>query len=138
MREDVLQFIKEHQECVLATVAPSVQPEAAVILFAVDNELNFYFSTKKEYRKYGNLLKNKKAAIVVGLSGKDPRTVQAEGEVEMFESEGDIAMAKEMLKQNPAMAPFLDMPLVFMRLKPTWLRFLDETKGGIDNFQQII
>ena len=138
MKEDVLKFIKEHKECVLATVSPSGQPEAAIILFAVTGDLVFYFGTKKEYRKFSNISKDKRVALVVGTSGSDPRTVQAEGEIEILDSESGAAEAKEVLKTNPAMVPFLDLPLVYLRLKPNWLRFLDETKGGTDNFEQII
>ena len=138
MKEEVLKFIRDHQECVLATIAPSGQPEAATVLFAVDDNFTFYFGTKKEYRKYKNLLENGNVAVVVGTSGKDPRTAQIEGKVEMLNDEHGITAAKEVLKQNPAMVPFLSLPLVYLQLKPTWLRYLDETKGEIDNFQQVL
>ena len=75
---------------------------------------------------------------VVGVSGKDPRTVQAEGRITLLESAADVEKAKEILKTNSAMVPFLELPLVYMRLTPSWLRYLDETKGDIDAFQQII
>ena|SRR3989338_4018997 len=138
MKEEVLKFIREHAECVLATIHADGRPEAAVVLFAIDDDFNFYFGTKKEYRKYANLLKNDNAAVVVGVSGKDPRTVQVEGKITMLESAVDVEKAKEILKTNSAMVPFLELPLVYMRLTPSWLRYLDETKGDIDAFQQII
>lgn len=137
MKEEALQFIKSHAECVLATASPEGQPEAAVVLFSVDNDFKFYFGTRKEYRKYGNLLKNNKTAVVVGTSGKDPRTVQIEGVMEILENPEDIEKARQILRQNLAMIPFLEMPLVLMRLNPTWARYLDGTKGP-ENFQQII
>ncbi len=138
MREDVLKFIREHAECVLATTHENGRPEAATVLFAVDDDFTFYFGTKKEYRKYSNLLKNSAVAAVVGINGKDPRTAQIEGEMELLSDPADIEKAKGVLRTNPAMVPFLDLPLAYMRLKPSWLRFLDETKGDIDAFQQII
>lgn len=137
--KEVLDFVKAHPECVLATSSLDGKPEAATVLFAVDDDFTFYFGTAEKYRKYSNLLKNKKVAIVVGVNGKDPRSVQADGEIEMIEKESEIAKTKEFFaEQNPAMKPFLSWPLKFFKVKPFWLRWLDETKGSAENYQQII
>lgn len=65
--------------------------------------------------------------------------MQVEGAMEPIEGEAEIAKIKVFFaERNPAMKPFLAWPLKFFRLKPVWLRFLDETKGGAENFQQII
>ena len=139
IKEEVLQFLKGRPECVLATLSPDGKPEAATVLFAVDDEFTFYFGTSEKYRKYQNLLKNRQAAIVVGVMASDPRSAQIEGEMEPITEEADVVKTKEFFtERNPAMKPFLNWPLKFFRLKPTWLRFLDETKGGAENFQQII
>lgn len=138
MKENTLKFIREHPECVLATVDRDGRPEAATVLFAIDDSFCFYFGTKKEYRKYRNLTNNDNAAVVVGVNGKDPRTVQAEGKIKILTESADIEKAKETLRTNPAMVPFLELPLVYMQLVPSWLRYLDETKGDIDAFEQII
>lgn len=139
LRTEVLKFMRAHPACVLATTASGGQPEAATVLFAVDDDFSLYFGTDRQYRKYANLLANRKAAVVVGTSPEDPREVQIEGEIEILESSGDAEGVKKIFEsKNPAMVPFLKLPLVFMRLRPVWMRFLDETKGGINNFQQII
>ena len=139
MNNEVLEFIRSNPECVLATSSPDGQPEAATVLFAVSDDFTFYFGTMKNYRKFGNLLKNKKVAVVVGVRGSNPRTVQAEGEVEILENEDDIDAAKKIFEEkNPAMKSFMSLSLVYLRLKPRWLRYQDETKGGADNFKQII
>lgn len=139
LKEEVLEFLKAHPECVLATSSPDGKPEAATVLFAVDDEATFYFGTSEKYRKYQNLLVNKKVAIVVGVSGKDPKSAQAEGEVEMIEGEAEITKTKEFFaERNPAMKPFLNWPLKFFKVKPLWLRWLDETKGSAENYKQII
>jgi len=139
LNKEVLGFLRTHPECVLATVSASGKPEAATVLFAVDDDFNFYFGTRTDYRKYMNLVGDKWAAVVVGASAKDPRTVQAEGKMAFLARESDIGKAKMLFRmRNPAMIPFFSMPLVYMRLTPLWLRFLDETKGGADNFEQVI
>lgn len=138
-KNEVLQFLKSHPECVLATVSPEGKPEAATVLFAVDDDFTFYFGTSDKYRKYHNLLTNKQAAVVVGVEMKEPKSAQIEGVTEPIEGEAEIAKVKVFFAEaNPAMKPFLNWPLKFFRLKPVWLRFLDETKGGAENFQQII
>lgn len=138
-KKEVLEFLRNHPECVLATVSPDGKPEAATVLFAVDDDLTFYFGTSDKYRKYQNLSKNKNVAVVVGVNQKDPRSAQVEGTMDPILEEAEIAKTKEFFaEQNPAMKPFLNWPLKFFKLKPTWLRFLDETKGEAENFQQII
>ena len=139
MKQDALDFIKKHAECVLASVSPDGVPEAATVLFAAEDDFTLYFGTEKKYRKYANLLANNKAAVVVGVNAKEPKTVQVQGEMEFFGGPEDIEYAKKLFtERNPAMVPFFKYDLVFMRLKPTWLRYLDETKGGSENFEQII
>lgn len=138
-KTEVLQFLKAHPECVLATVSPDGEPEAATVLFAVDDDFTFYFGTSDKYRKYHNLQRNKQAAVVVGVQMKEPKSAQVEGMMEPIEGEAEIAKVKVFFAEaNPAMKPFLAWPLKFFCLKPVWLRFLDETKGVAENFQQII
>lgn len=139
IKEEALEFLKAHAECVLATASRAGTPEAATVLFAADDAFNLFFGTQQSYRKYNNLLENKRAAVVVGTSGKDPRTLQIEGAVRILREPVEIENAKGLFRQrNPAMMPFLGLPLVFLCLTPDWIRFLDETKGGTDNFVQII
>lgn len=131
--------MRAHPACVLSTMAPGSQPEAATVLFAVEDDFSLYFGTDRKYRKYNNLLGNPRAAVVVGTAPDDPREVQIEGEIEMLEGSEDAELVKKVFEtRNPAMVPFLKLPLVYFRLRPTWVRFLDETKGDINNFQQII
>ncbi|MDO8585292.1 MAG: pyridoxamine 5'-phosphate oxidase family protein [bacterium] len=138
-KTEVLKFLRAHPECVLATVSPEGKPEAATVLFAVDDDFVFYFGTFEKYRKYQNLAKNKQAAIVVGATVKEPKSAQIEGVMEPIEHEADITKTKIFFaEQNPAMKPFFASPLKFFKLHPAWLRFLDETKSEAENFQQII
>lgn len=78
-KTEVLQFLKSHPECVLATVSPEGKPEAATVLFAVDDDFTFYFGTSDKYRKYHNLLNNKQAAVVIGVEMQEPKSVQRAG-----------------------------------------------------------
>lgn len=130
IKQEALEFIKSHKECVLATASSEGKPEAATVLFAIEDDFTMYFGTDKKYRKYKNLAENKNVAVVVGVAVEEPMSAQIEGQMEFLDDTAEIEKTKEIFKEkNPAMVPFFKFPLVFMRLKPTWLRFLDETKS---------
>ncbi len=76
-KQFVLDFIKKHTICVLSTVTPDNQPEAAVIEFAETKNFELIFDTFNTYRKYQNLKKNPSVAVVIGWD--ENITVQYEG-----------------------------------------------------------
>jgi general stress protein 26 len=76
-RDELLEFIRGHSLAVLATVAPSGAPEAAVVGFVVTDDLELFFDTLESTRKIANLRRDPRMAFVIGWD--DERTVQYEG-----------------------------------------------------------
>jgi len=75
--EEVFGFMNRESLAVLATAADTGQPEAALMGFAVNRELEIIFDTVKTSRKYPNLKRNPRVAWVIGCTTEV--TVQYEG-----------------------------------------------------------
>lgn len=76
-KEFIYNFIKQHRLAVVSTLSIDNKPEAAVVGFAVSENLEIVFDTVKTSRKYPNLLQNPAVAVVIGWDNET--TVQYEG-----------------------------------------------------------
>jgi len=76
-RDELYMFMNAHRWGVEATVAVSGAPQAAVIGFAATRDLEIVFDTLKTSRKYRNMLKAPRMALVIGWD--DAQTLQVEG-----------------------------------------------------------
>ena len=66
-KQGALKFLKEKQLAVVSTVSAEGKPESATVLYFIDDDFNFYFITRRNTRKFGNLQStNNNVAIVVG------------------------------------------------------------------------
>ena len=77
MRTELLKFLQKHRLGVLSTLAPSGDPEAAVVGIAVTDRLETVFDTLDSTRKCVNLRHRNKIAFVIGWDERI--TVQCEG-----------------------------------------------------------
>lgn len=129
LKQEALDFLKRHTVAVVATITGDNMPNAATVLYRIDDDLNFYFITRRQTRKYENLMANRKIAIVVG-TGDGPGTIQAEGEARPME-EG-LEKFFEGIKKNDGLekayyGQFLELPgldLVVFRARISWMRYL--------------
>jgi general stress protein 26 len=123
----LLAFMREHRLAVQCSGSPNGAPQAAVVGFAVTNQLELVFDTLASTRKAKNLRANPRVAFVIGgLTAGDERTLQLEG----IADEPDGAEL-ERLKQAyyevfPDGPNRLSWPgLIYVRVRPTWIRYSD-------------
>ena len=129
MKQEALDFLKNHVVAVIASTDKDNRPNAATILYHIDDDMNFFFMTRRQTRKYANIMANPRVAIVVGI-GDGPGTVQAEGEAHVikdglekfFKEIGDNKMLKEMYYGPFLMLPGTDLEVVRVRID--WMRYL--------------
>lgn len=76
-KELIYDFIKQTNLAVISTLSKENKPEAALVGFAVSEDLEIVFDTVKTSRKYPNLLQNPFVAVVIGWDNET--TVQYEG-----------------------------------------------------------
>ena len=73
--DEVYQFMKSEQLAVLATVGEDQRPEAALMGFAVTEELEIVFDTVKSSRKYPNLEEKSTSGLGDWLHNGDYRAI---------------------------------------------------------------
>lgn len=128
------EFIREHKLAVIATVTGDALPHAAVIGISVNEELELTCATFQASRKYHNLHKNPRVALVIGWD--HGKTVQYEGVVEELGDE----IAKEHLETTfanvPSTAKYVQKQFeVVYRIKPLWIRFSNFSIEPWDRFE---
>lgn len=154
-KRNVLKFLKEKDLSVISTVSPTGKPESATVIYFIDDDLNFYFVTRHNTRKFRNLQSNKNVAIVVGVELK-PVTVQIEGTAELVSDEkGKSLLMAEIIKRPQIKSlyfgPFLELdkdPVFKLdkdgdfagyKVKINWLRWLSiDPETGREEYLQVI
>jgi general stress protein 26 len=123
-RTELLAFLRGHRLCVQASVSSSGAPQAAVVGFAVSDDLEIVFDTLTTTRKVGNLRSNARVSLVVGWD--DERTAQIEGIAD--EPKG----AELHRLKTVYFAAWPDgvereswKDITYVRVRPTWARFSD-------------
>lgn len=123
-KHDLVTFLRKYQLAVQASVASDGAPQAAVIGFVVSDDLELFFDTLSSSRKYQNLTRDRRIALVIGWD--DECTVQLEGVID--EPSGTALRALQELY----FARFPEGPerqrleeIRYLRVRPTWVRYSD-------------
>jgi pyridoxine/pyridoxamine 5'-phosphate oxidase len=122
-KEFIYTFIKQHALAVVSTISPDQKPEAALVGFAVSEDLEIVFDTLKTSRKYKNLVQNPCVAAVIGWDNET--TVQYEGLATEL-SGPDADHYREIYYQvyPDGRERAANWPgLVHFRVSPKWLRY---------------
>ncbi len=129
-RTDLIAFLRKHTLCVEASVHADGRPQAAVVGYAVSDDLELVFDTVTTSRKYDNLVADPRCALVVW---DDAITVQLEG-IADFPAGDDLDRlracyfvaypdGRDRLRDWPA--------LTYVRVRPTWARYSDFSTNTI-------
>src|SRR6266508_2935395 len=126
-RDALVRVLRRYRLAVQATVAPDGAPQAAVVGFAVSDELEIVFDTLDTARKYRNLRADPRVALVIGWD--DEITVQIEGAAD-FPTGQELARIRECyFLAYPDGRERLTWPgITHVRVRPTWMRYSDFTQ----------
>jgi hypothetical protein len=129
--EAIYDFMRARKLAVISSIGPRVEPQSALVGFAVSPDLEIVFDTLSSTRKYQNLKRDSSIAIVFGWEGET--TIQYEGHAS--EPLGDeLRRAKDIYftawpdgrerELWPGIAYFL--------VRPKWLRYSDFDANRIE------
>jgi general stress protein 26 len=117
----------------VSTLGSNSQPQSASVYYVSDSDLNFYFLTRTESRKYENIVKNPRVAFVV-TSERPPKTIQIEGTasqmVDEIEADGMYTKLVSQAIESSLIPPISQLregAVVFMKITPVWIRCGDFT-----------
>jgi general stress protein 26 len=128
-RPELLAFLRRHRLCVQASVSSAGTPQAAVVGFAVSDDLEIVFDTIGTSRKMANLRGNAHIALVVGWD--DEQTVQIEGVADEPKGAELDRLKKVYFSEWPDGVERQSWKdITFVRVRPTWARYSDFRPGG--------
>ncbi len=123
-KQDLYEFIQQHDLAVLATVSPTHTSESALVAVAVTPDLELIFDTVRSSRKYTNLKENPSISFVIGWKGEI--TLQYEGVAE--EPVGDELHRYKSLyfaRYPDGRSREVWPGIVYFKVRPTWIRYCD-------------
>ena len=124
-RSELVQFLRRYKLAVQAS-SSAEGPQAAVVGFAVSDELELVFDTLESTRKYQNLRKDPRIALVVGWDHE--ATAQIEGRVDFPVGDELERIRQCYFVAYPDGRERLAWPgITHVRVRPTWIRFSDYT-----------
>lgn len=129
-RTELLAFMRSHHWAVQASVSPGGEAQAALVGFAVTDDLQVLFETLDTTRKIRNLRRNPRIALVVGGWGEGgERTVQYEGTADEPQGE-ELERLKEIyFRRFPGGWSRKAWPgWVYVRVRPIWIRYSNFTR----------
>jgi PPOX class probable F420-dependent enzyme len=126
-RYELVQFLRRYKLAVQASVAPGGAPQAAVVGFAVSDDLEIVFDTMETTRKYRNLRADPRIALAIGWD--DEITAQIEGVADFPAGEELERVREDYFVAYPEGRDRLAWPgITHVRVRPTWIRYSDFTK----------
>jgi hypothetical protein len=126
---ELLAFLRSHRWAIEATSSLAGQPQAAIIGFAVTEQLELVFDTLSSSRKAANLRANPRIAFVIGgWNDTEPKTLQYEGYAD-FPEGAELERIKETyfsaFPNGPTRLSWSG--ITYVRVKPLWVRYSDFT-----------
>lgn len=140
---DALKALRAEKIGVLSTASRSGEPWSSAVHFLVDQDLNFYFLTRKSTLKHKHIIENGKASLNVGLFGGGKRgNFQIAGGAKPLSGASDWRMLMLTLFSQRQLNdlhmdaikddPFFELKehdFVMLVLKPKFIRWMKLVKG---------
>jgi hypothetical protein len=127
-QNDLLAYLRSHRLGVLGTLAPSGEPQAALVGYAVTPDLELLFDTLQTTRKYRNMMANARVSFTVGNTAGygDERTVQYEGVAEELAGDSLERLRPVYFATWPDGVDRQQWPhITWFVIRPRWIRYSD-------------
>ncbi len=147
-KHGIVSYLAKEKMAILSTHASDGSIDAMTVFFMADENLDFFFMTKVDTRKYQNMAANPHVSLTIS-NAETLETVEAKGTASVMTSPKDITDRMtsiinkgkyEGMPWAPPIAKLNAGQYVIIKVVPTWLRygvFLNEFPKG-EYFKQII
>ena len=131
LRADALEFLETHRKMSLATLDKEGHPSVSMVLYAVDEQFNIFFGTRKVFGKYHALIADAHTSLTIVEGKVDPlKVVEIHGMAEAIPSERMSELLAWFTKKNPS--PFYikdEEDLVMFKIVPSNIKWIDASSG---------
>lgn len=133
LRATVEKFLNKHHKAVFSILDEKGLPTTSLMLYAVDDELNIYFGTRKAFSKYDCLKTNTVVSLSVVQEGNDPlQVVDIRGQVSEVPLTEMVRVHTYFKGKNPAKYYVEGTEdFVMFKLKPDFMRWVDASSGEL-------
>ena len=133
----IKEFLAGHTTLTLATVTRDGRPQAAPLFYAETDELALLFISEKKTRHGQNIAGDGRVAATIYADGQQWRSIkglQIEGVCTQLSgaearAAREIYTAKYPFIERNKLLKLLFLKVSFYRIKPTWLRLIDNSFG---------
>jgi hypothetical protein len=125
---ELLAYMRNQRLGVLGSIAPSGEPQAALVGYAVTPDLELLFDTLQTTRKYRNMKANRRVSFTIGntVGGGDERTVQYEGIAEELAGDSLVRLRPVYFATWPDGVERIQWPhITWFVIRPSWIRYSD-------------
>jgi len=116
-------FLKRHSLMVVSTVDKAGIPESAVVKYFLGSDLQLYFGTPRDFRKFENITKAQdEVAVTIGFY--EEQTLQYQGQAKLLENEEvpDSIKTKILSRARENASIEWDPSYAYFVIKPHWLK----------------
>jgi hypothetical protein len=127
-KAELFAYIQSHRLGVLGTLAPSGEPQAALVGYAVTPDLEILFDTLQTTRKYRNMTANPRVSFTIGntVGHGDERTMQYEGIAEELAGDSLARLQPLYFATWPDGVDRVQWPhITWFVIRPRWIRYSD-------------
>ncbi len=126
----VIDFIKKNKIGTSSTISPDGKPEATSMAISQKDNLELIFQTPNNTRKYYNLKRNPRVAIVFGFDVDEFITIQYEGIAREAEAQEIDECRKIHINKGEKSQEYAYLPQnKYFIVKPRWIRYWDFDKN---------
>ena len=133
LRETIKGFLNAHRKAVFAILDKQGFPTTSLMLYAIDDELNVYFGTRRSFGKYADIVHSPVVSLSIVDETLDPlRVVDMRGIVIEIPDEKCGTTCSFFKTKNPSKYYIEDAPdFVMFKLVPSFVRYADSTSGEL-------
>lgn len=130
----VRDFLNDHRKAVFGINDPQGLPTTSLMLYAIDDDLNVYFGTRKAFGKYTNITNTPIVSLSVIEEILDPlKVVDLRGEVTELSDDECNEIHAWFKTKNPAKYYVEGAEdFVMFKLEPDFIRWLDAASGELE------
>jgi len=122
-RDELLGYLRARNVMALSSIGADGAPQAAIVGYGVSETLEIVFDTLSSTRKYGNLQKDPRVALIVGW---DDSTLQMQGTADFPEGDELERVRQVYFAAYPDGRERLAWPgITHVRVRLEWARFSD-------------
>jgi general stress protein 26 len=133
LKEDIKAFLNAHRKAVFAILDKQGFPTTSLMLYAIDDDLNVYFGTRRSFGKYSDIQKQPVVSLSVVEEQLDPRkVVDMRGTAIEIPDEECGKTCSFFKTKNPSEYYIQsESDFVMFKVIPSFVRLADSTSGKL-------